>query len=76
MEHFASPNPSSVARHAIDIWHAGVEAVTPRSLMEQKIHRDGRWLVIDDKVEVDLENVRRLIIVGAGKASAAMAGSS
>ncbi|MFO0943403.1 MAG: DUF4147 domain-containing protein [Pirellulales bacterium] len=59
--------------HAQAIWQAGVEAVTPRSLMQFKIQRDGDWLIFDDAVEVDLSKLRRLIIVGAGKASAAMA---
>lgn len=64
---------SLFAQHAQAIWQAGVDAVTPSALMQQKIQRDGRWLIFDDSEEVDLSNIRRLIIVGAGKASAAMA---
>ncbi len=41
--------------------------------MERKIHRDGKWLIVDDQFEYDLSAIGRLIIVGAGKASAAMA---
>lgn len=64
---------SELAEHARAIWQAGVEAVKPRSLMQQKIHRDGHWLVFDDQLQVDLTKVGRLVIVGAGKASASMA---
>ena len=64
---------SKLAQDAISIWQYGVEAVTPKTLMEKKIHRDGNWLIVDEQFEYDLSAIGKLIIVGAGKASAAMA---
>ncbi|MBX3423751.1 MAG: DUF4147 domain-containing protein [Pirellulaceae bacterium] len=63
----------TLVRDALNIWQAGVTAVQPDTLLRNKIHRDGRWLCIDEDCRVDLSQTRRLIIVGAGKASAAMA---
>ncbi len=60
-----------ITRDAIAIWQAGVEAVRADSVVEQQTHWDGRWLTIADHV-FDLQNADRLIIVGAGKATAGM----
>lgn len=49
-----------------------MEAVTPARLFRDKVHLEGTCLVVE-QVEVELANVRRLVIVGAGKAAAAMA---
>jgi hydroxypyruvate reductase len=54
------------------IWWAGVRAVQPSELIPSVVHVDGHWLVVGDE-PIDLQKVRRLAIVGAGKASAAMA---
>lgn len=54
------------------IWRAGVAAVMPARLMPEHVQVDGNWLVIDDD-PFDLVNVRRIAIVGAGKAAGAMA---
>jgi glycerate 2-kinase len=64
---------SPVLRDALDIWQAGVRAVTPWELIQNKLVLDGYHLTIDDACAIDLRPVRRLIVVGAGKASAAMA---
>lgn len=64
---------SPVLRDALDIWQAGVRAVTPWELIQKKLVLDGYHLTIDDTCVIDLRPVRRLIVVGAGKASAAMA---
>ncbi|WP_146396723.1 glycerate kinase type-2 family protein [Pseudobythopirellula maris] len=59
------------------IWRAGVEAVRPETLLPASVRVDGNWLLVDnggaDLVEVDLHTVRRLFVVGAGKAGAGMA---
>lgn len=60
-------------KDALQIWRAGVHAVQPRSLIQRKIQRDGQWLIVDHQVELDLTKIRRVILVGAGKASAGMA---
>lgn len=54
------------------IWRAGVDAVTPRSIFDAKVHLESGVLTAGD-LEIDLTGVRRLVVVGAGKASAAMA---
>ncbi len=64
---------SQYVADALAIWHAGVDAVKPDRLFRDKIQRHGRLMVIDDVVEIDLTNYRRVFVVGAGKASAGMA---
>jgi glycerate 2-kinase len=57
---------------ALAIWQAGVEAVTPARLFRDKVTLDGTVLCVDE-IELDLASIGRLWVVGAGKASAAMA---
>jgi glycerate 2-kinase len=57
---------------ALAIWQAGVEAVTPARLFRDKVVLDGTVLRVDE-IELDLASIGRLWVVGAGKASAAMA---
>ncbi len=64
---------SPSATDALDIWQAGVDSVKPENLFTRKICVRDRWLTIDEVCEIDLARTRRLIVVGAGKASAAMA---
>lgn len=54
------------------IWHAGVAAVAPGQLIRQQIRIDGDFLVVADD-RIDMRNVGRIAIVGAGKAAGAMA---
>jgi glycerate 2-kinase len=63
---------ASLLADALSIWQAGVDAVRPDRLMGDKVTLDGQRLVVDDTV-LDLSGYRRLVVVGAGKASAAMA---
>lgn len=63
---------SKLTRDALAIWRAGVAAVTPTHLFRDKVRLAGTRLEVDE-VSVELAGVRRLIVVGAGKASAAMA---
>lgn len=53
------------------IWWAGVHAVQPANLIPATVQVEGSTLVVGDD-EFDLARVRRLAIVGAGKASAGM----
>jgi glycerate 2-kinase len=64
---------SKLTIDAAAIWQAGVDAVRPAALFERKLKHESSRLVIDDQCEIDLARVRRMIVVGAGKASAAMA---
>ncbi len=54
------------------IWRAGVAAVLPERLVPEHVQVDGNWLLIDDDT-IDLAEVNRIAIVGAGKAAGAMA---
>ncbi|MCA9133020.1 MAG: DUF4147 domain-containing protein [Planctomycetales bacterium] len=63
---------SPLIRDALAIWKAGVQAVTPAQLFRQKAFLDGNFLCVEG-ASIDLSEVRRLVVVGAGKASAAMA---
>ena len=59
------PSPTAMRRHAESIWRAGVEAVRPQKLIGDALARpDLRAL---------LAAAQRIIVVGAGKAGAAMA---
>jgi glycerate 2-kinase len=54
------------------IWRAGVAAVLPERLVPEHVQVDGNWLLIDDDA-IDLAQVNRIAIVGAGKGAGAMA---
>ncbi len=56
---------------ALAIWQAGVAAVDAKRLVQHNLRVDGRTLSIADE-DVDLDRVGRIIVVGAGKAGAAM----
>jgi len=67
------PRPASQLRaDAERIWRAGVSAVSPDRLIRSQVQVDGDQLVVDDEV-FDLRGVKRIAIVGAGKAAGAMA---
>jgi hydroxypyruvate reductase len=54
------------------IWRAGVDAVLPAHIVPEHVHCDGQRVTIDDET-IDLRHVRRIAIVGGGKAAGAMA---
>ncbi|MFN7731970.1 MAG: glycerate kinase [Pirellula sp.] len=56
---------------ALRIWTAGVDAVRADRVVQQNVHWDGRWLSIAGQ-PLDLADIDRLILVGAGKATAGM----
>ena len=54
------------------IWWAGVEAVQPARLIPE--HVTVKWPILAiDELEFELDQLERIVIVGAGKASAGMA---
>lgn len=62
---------------ALRIWRAGLEAVRPERLFAHSIGVEGRCLTIlnsrgEEAATVELDTVRRLHVVGGGKAGAAM----
>ena len=62
---------SEIARDAIKIWQAGVEAVRADRVLRDTVRWDGRWLHVDGE-PYDLRGIDRIIVVGAGKASCGM----
>ncbi|MEI8372021.1 MAG: DUF4147 domain-containing protein [Planctomycetota bacterium] len=57
---------------ALAIWHAGLNAVRSDQLIRESLHVEGPLLVVGDE-EISLRNLRRIVVVGAGKAGAGMA---
>jgi glycerate 2-kinase len=61
-----------LTRDAIRIWQAGVSAVDSSRLVREHLRVEGPLLIVGDE-EIDLRRVRRIVVVGAGKAGAGMA---
>jgi hydroxypyruvate reductase len=64
--------PAQLREDALRIWRAGVEAVLPANLMPEVVSVSGDTLWIADE-ELDLRQIERIAVVGAGKAGAGMA---
>lgn len=67
-----SPSATELRADAERIWRAGVAAVRPDRLIPSQVSVDGDWLRVGDEA-IDLRRVRRIAMVGAGKAAGAMA---
>ncbi|MBN2583122.1 MAG: glycerate-2-kinase family protein, partial [Planctomycetes bacterium] len=59
-------------RDALQIWQAGVDAVRSERLVRQSLCVDGGALLLGDD-SLPLDAIRRIVVVGAGKAGAGMA---
>ncbi len=64
--------PSALLSDALAIWHAGLNAVRSDQLVCDALHVEGPLLVIGDD-EIPVRSLRRIVVVGAGKAGAGMA---
>jgi glycerate 2-kinase len=64
-----SVEPRAIARTVLD---AALAAVAPDEAIRRHVQRDGRWLRVDGEA-YDLAAYRRIVAVGAGKASGLMA---
>lgn len=64
---------SSIGQNIIEIINAALQAVDPAVAISNHLARSGKYLYCDDLI-YDLENFRRILLVGAGKAGAPMAG--
>ena len=64
--------PHQLRSEALQIWQAGVEAVRADRLIDENLHVDGDWLLVGEEA-LDLRTIRRIAVVGAGKAGAGMA---
>jgi glycerate 2-kinase len=69
-----SATPAQLRRDALQIWRAGVDGVRPGRLMPQWVRVEGDSLHIGDDA-IPLDAIRRIAVVGAGKAGASMAGA-
>jgi glycerate 2-kinase len=67
-----SRSGNSLREDALRIWHAGLDAVRSERLMREAVRVEGETLWLQDEF-VDLTEVRRIAVVGAGKAGAGMA---
>ncbi len=65
-------NFCDLTEHAKQIWQAGVDAVDSGKLVKDVVSVSGHRLTIDG-VSVDLRQLSRIVVVGAGKAGAGMA---
>src|SRR4051794_2991767 len=65
-------NPRQLRQHALDIWQAGVDAVRSEILVQNAVECRGSILSICGD-EYSLPLLRRIAVVGAGKAGAGMA---
>ncbi|MGA2031693.1 MAG: DUF4147 domain-containing protein, partial [Thermoguttaceae bacterium] len=61
-----------IHRDALQIWQAGVEAVSAERLMRDALSVEGNTLVVGTE-RVLLDEIGRIAVVGAGKAGAGMA---
>ncbi len=67
-----SPHARNLRQDAPRIWHAAVSAVDSRRLVRDSVRvTDGQLRIAGQAF--DLANIRRIIVVGAGKAGAGMA---
>jgi len=67
-----SPHPTQLRRDALQIWQAGVDAVRSEHLVHRALRVEGPTLLLGDD-RLPLDAVRRITVVGAGKAGAGMA---
>jgi len=63
----------SLREDSLRIWRAGLEAVRSERLVHNTVRVEGDWLHVGDEEPIDLRDVRRIAVVGAGKAGAGMA---
>ena len=65
-------SPDQLRRDALEIWQAGVDAVRSERLTCTALRVEDRWLMVGEE-RLPLEAIRRIVVVGAGKAGAGMA---
>jgi len=71
--------PDQLRRDALEIWQAGVNAVKSETLIREAVRVERGWLELGDPAgnsplePIDLGDIGRIVVVGAGKAGAGMA---
>lgn len=63
---------NELSRMAWSIWQAGLEAVRADALVSSQVRVEGRELIVGPR-RFALDDIERLVVVGAGKAGAGMA---
>ena len=63
---------SQLIEDALAIWRASVDAVDSERLVMEHVRVDGDYLLVGDE-SASLSSIRRIAVVGAGKAGAGMA---
>jgi hydroxypyruvate reductase len=63
---------NSLLSDAIAIWHSGLAAVSSDRLLYEAMHVNGSAIVVGEE-DIPFASVRRIAVVGAGKAGAGMA---
>lgn len=64
-------SPHQLRDDALRIWRGGVDAVLPDRLLQREVEVAGHTLRMGD-FEANLDAIRRIVVVGGGKAGAAM----
>ena len=67
-----SIDSNHLRRDALRIWQAGLEAVRSQRLVKDALRVEGSVLVVGEE-RLRLDGIRRIAVVGAGKAGAGMA---
>jgi glycerate 2-kinase len=67
-----STDTNQLRRDALRIWQAGLEAVRSERLVKESLRVEGPVLAVGDE-QLRLDGIRRIVVVGAGKAGAGMA---
>lgn len=67
-----SPEQKKLRQHAKEIFWAGLNAVDPEAAVQRALQREGDMLTVAGEV-LNLSVYRRVFVLGAGKASVAMA---
>jgi len=66
------PLVEQLRQDGLAIWQAGLEAVRADRLMQQAVRVEGEYLCVGRR-RIRLASIRRIVVVGAGKAGAGMA---
>lgn len=67
-----TPEQKKLRQHVKEIFWAGLNAVDPEAAVQRALQRDGDLLTVAGEV-LNLSEYRRVFVLGAGKASVAMA---
>ena len=67
------PTQQALIQDALAIWQAGVDSVRGDRLVENSISIRNNNLIVDEESRCDLRSIDRIVVIGGGKATSAMA---